>query len=137
MALPDFSMRQLFEAGVAFRPSHPPLEPEDGATTSSAPATTSTSSIWRRPCRCCTARSQASATSLAGGGRVLFVGTKRQAQDPIAEAASAAAQYYVNHRWLGGTLTNWKTISHRSSACASSTRCSTAGEAQASPRRSC
>jgi len=45
------------------------------------------------------------------GGKVLFVGTKRQAQGPIAEAAKASGQYYVNHRWLGGMLTNWKTIS--------------------------
>ena len=48
---------------------------------------------------------------VAGGGRVLFVGTKRQASQPIAEAAQACAQYYINHRWLGGTLTNWRTIS--------------------------
>jgi small subunit ribosomal protein S2 len=47
----------------------------------------------------------------ARGGKVLFVGTKRQAQDPIAEAARASGQHYVNHRWLGGMLTNWKTIS--------------------------
>jgi small subunit ribosomal protein S2 len=47
----------------------------------------------------------------AGGGRVLFVGTKRQASDPVATAARRSAQYYVNHRWLGGTLTNWRTIS--------------------------
>ena len=47
----------------------------------------------------------------ASGGRVLFVGTKRQASDPIAGAAKRCAQYYVNHRWLGGTLTNWRTIS--------------------------
>jgi small subunit ribosomal protein S2 len=47
----------------------------------------------------------------AAGGRVLFVGTKRQASDPVAEAAKRCAQYYVNHRWLGGTLTNWRTIS--------------------------
>ncbi|WP_313670106.1 30S ribosomal protein S2 [Sandarakinorhabdus sp.] len=45
------------------------------------------------------------------GGKVLFVGTKRQAQDPIAEAARRCGQHYVNHRWLGGMLTNWKTIS--------------------------
>jgi small subunit ribosomal protein S2 len=47
----------------------------------------------------------------AAGGRVLFVGTKRQASDPVATAAKRCAQYYVNHRWLGGTLTNWRTIS--------------------------
>jgi small subunit ribosomal protein S2 len=48
---------------------------------------------------------------VAGGGRVLFVGTKRQAQDKVAAAATRCGQYYVNHRWLGGMLTNWKTIS--------------------------
>ena len=48
----------------------------------------------------------------AKGGRILFVGTKRQAATPIAEAAEKCAQYYMNHRWLGGTLTNWKTISN-------------------------
>jgi small subunit ribosomal protein S2 len=48
---------------------------------------------------------------VANGGRVLFVGTKRQAQEKIAEAAQRCGQYYVNHRWLGGMLTNWKTIS--------------------------
>jgi small subunit ribosomal protein S2 len=47
----------------------------------------------------------------ASGGRVLFVGTKRQASEPVASAARRCAQYYVNHRWLGGTLTNWRTIS--------------------------
>jgi small subunit ribosomal protein S2 len=47
----------------------------------------------------------------AAGGRVLFVGTKRQASEPVATAAKRCAQYYVNHRWLGGTLTNWRTIS--------------------------
>lgn len=49
--------------------------------------------------------------TVAKGGRVLFVGTKRQASGPIAEAAEKSAQYYMNHRWLGGTLTNWKTVS--------------------------
>ncbi|MGE0109312.1 MAG: 30S ribosomal protein S2 [Bdellovibrionales bacterium] len=47
----------------------------------------------------------------ASGGRVLFVGTKRQAQEKIAEAAKRCGQYYVNHRWLGGMLTNWETVS--------------------------
>jgi small subunit ribosomal protein S2 len=50
--------------------------------------------------------------SVASGGKVLFVGTKRQAQEPIAEAARRAGQHFVNHRWLGGMLTNWKTISN-------------------------
>ena len=50
--------------------------------------------------------------AVAGGGRVLFVGTKRQASDPVAAAARQCAQYYINHRWLGGMLTNWKTISN-------------------------
>ena len=49
---------------------------------------------------------------VASGGRVLFVGTKRQASDPLAAAARACGQHYVNHRWLGGMLTNWKTISN-------------------------
>src|SRR5207253_11327051 len=49
---------------------------------------------------------------VAGGGRVLIAGTKRQAAEPVAAAAKRCAQYYVNHRWLGGTLTNWQTISH-------------------------
>ena len=55
---------------------------------------------------------QAVSDTVARGGRVLFVGTKRQAQDAIAEAAKRCAQYYVNSRWLGGTMTNWKTVSN-------------------------
>jgi len=51
------------------------------------------------------------ASTVRAGGKVLFVGTKRQAQEPIAEAARACGQHFVNHRWLGGMLTNWKTIS--------------------------
>ena len=49
--------------------------------------------------------------TVRSGGKVLFVGTKRQAQEPIAEAARQSGQHFVNHRWLGGMLTNWKTIS--------------------------
>ena len=52
------------------------------------------------------------AETVAKGGRVLFVGTKRSASELVADAAKRSAQYYVNSRWLGGTLTNWKTISH-------------------------
>lgn len=55
---------------------------------------------------------QAVSDAVAGGGRVLWVGTKRQASIPIAEAAKRCGQYYVNHRWLGGMMTNWKTISN-------------------------
>src|SRR6202008_2687681 len=55
---------------------------------------------------------QAISDTVAQGGRILFVGTKRQAQDAIAEAAKRSAQYFVNSRWLGGTLTNWKTVSN-------------------------
>ena len=51
-------------------------------------------------------------STVAAGGKVLFVGTKRQAQEPIAEAARQSGQHFVNHRWLGGMLTNWKTISN-------------------------
>ena len=50
-------------------------------------------------------------STVQAGGKVLFVGTKRQAQEPIAQAARACGQHFVNHRWLGGMLTNWKTIS--------------------------
>lgn len=55
---------------------------------------------------------QAISETVAGGGRVLFVGTKRQASEIVADAAQRSAQYYVNSRWLGGMMTNWKTISH-------------------------
>jgi small subunit ribosomal protein S2 len=51
-------------------------------------------------------------STVAGGGKVLFVGTKRQASEMVAEAARSCGQYFVNHRWLGGMLTNWNTISH-------------------------
>ena len=54
---------------------------------------------------------QAVSDTVAKGGRILFVGTKRQAQDGVADAAKRSAQYFVNSRWLGGTLTNWKTVS--------------------------
>jgi small subunit ribosomal protein S2 len=54
---------------------------------------------------------QAVSDTVSKGGRILLVGTKRQAQDSVADAAKRCAQYYVNSRWLGGTLTNWKTIS--------------------------
>jgi len=55
---------------------------------------------------------QAMRDCVAKGGRILFVGTKRQAAQPLADAAGRSAQYFMNHRWLGGTLTNWKTVSN-------------------------
>jgi len=79
--------------------------------TSSGSAITSTSSTSRNRCRCFIAPCRPSATRSPRAGAILFVGTKRQAQDSIADAAKRCAQYYVNSRWLGGTLTNWKTIS--------------------------
>ena len=71
-----------------------------------------TSSISPRPCRSCIRRCVAIRDTVGNGGRLLFVGTKRTAQEAIADAAKKSAQYYVNSRWLGGTLTNWKTISN-------------------------
>jgi small subunit ribosomal protein S2 len=74
--------------------------------------------------------------TVAAGGKVLFVGTKRQAQDPIAEAARRANQHFVNHRWLGGMLTNWKTISNSIKRFKSLEE-QLAGDTPASPRRRC
>jgi small subunit ribosomal protein S2 len=74
---------------------------------------------------------QAVSDTVANGGRILFVGTKRQAQDTIADAAKRAAQYYVNSRWLGGTLTNWKTISESIKRLRKLEEMLASGEAQA------
>jgi len=111
MALPDFTMRQLLEAGVHFgHQTHRwnPLMREyiygnrNGIhiidLTQTVPMLDAALGVIRE--------------TVAKGGRVLFVGTKRQASAPIAEAAEKCAQYYMNHRWLGGTLTNWKTVSN-------------------------
>src|SRR3978361_613132 len=73
---------------------------------------------------------QAVSDTVAKGGRILFVGTKRQAQDAIADAAKRSAQYYVNSRWLGGTLTNWKTISQSISRLRKLDEILASGEAQ-------
>ena len=111
MALPSFSMRQLIEAGAHFghntRRWNPKMKQylfgvRDGVhiidLQQSVP-------LLQRAM-------QAVHDVTAGGGRVLFVGTKRQAQDLVKEYAERCGQYFVNHRWLGGTLTNWKTVSH-------------------------
>jgi len=111
MALPDFSMRQLLEAGVHFgHQSHrwnPKMSEYIFGTRNNIHIVDLTLSVpmMHRAL-------QAISDTVAQGGRILFVGTKRQAQDAIAEAAKRSAQYYVNSRWLGGTLTNWKTVSN-------------------------
>ena len=111
MALPDFSMRQLLEAGVHFgHQSHrwnPKMAEYIFGTRNNIHIIdlTQTVPMLHRAL-------QAVSDTVARGGRVLFVGTKRQAQDGIAEAAKRCAQYYVNSRWLGGTMTNWKTVSN-------------------------
>ena len=110
MALPEFTMRQLLEAGVHFGHQTQRWNPRMGQyiygsrngihimdLTQTVPMLDAALNVVRE--------------TVAKGGRVLFVGTKRQAAAPIAEAADKSAQYFMNHRWLGGTLTNWKTVS--------------------------
>ncbi|MDH4387060.1 MAG: 30S ribosomal protein S2 [Caulobacter sp.] len=110
MALPDFSMRQLLEAGAHFgHQTHrwnPKMDRFIFGSRSNIHIIDLSQSIPLLHQALVKVREVA-----AAGGRVLFVGTKRQASDPVAEAAKRCAQYYVNHRWLGGTLTNWRTIS--------------------------
>ena len=110
MALPEFSMRQLLEAGVHFGHQTARWNPKMGEfiygdrngihildLTQTVPMLDAALNVIRE--------------TVAKGGSILFVGTKRQAQRPIAEAAEKCAQFYMNHRWLGGTLTNWQTVS--------------------------
>jgi small subunit ribosomal protein S2 len=110
MSLPDFSMRQLLEAGAHFgHQSHrwnPKMAPYIFGARNNIHIIdlAQTVPLLHQALK-------AVSDTVAKGGRVLFVGTKRQASDSIAEAAKRSAQYYVNARWLGGMLTNWKTIS--------------------------
>ncbi len=110
MSLPAFNMRQLLEAGVHFgHQSHrwnPKMAPFIYGSRNNIHIVdlTQTTPLLHQ------ALVKVSDT-VAGGGRVLFVATKRQASESIADAAKRSAQYFINHRWLGGTLTNWKTIS--------------------------
>jgi small subunit ribosomal protein S2 len=110
MALPEFSLRQLLEAGVHYGHQTQRWNPRMGEyiygdrngihimdLTQTVPMLDHALQVIR--------------DTVAKNGRILFVGTKRQAQKPIADAAEKCAQYYMNHRWLGGTLTNWKTVS--------------------------
>jgi len=110
MSVPDFSMRQLLEAGAHFgHQAHrwnPKMQSFIFGTRNGIHIIdlSQTVPLLSRAL-------QAVSDTVSRGGRVLFVGTKRQAADSIAEAAKRSAQYYVNSRWLGGTLTNWKTVS--------------------------
>jgi small subunit ribosomal protein S2 len=111
MAMPSFSMRQLLEAGVHFghhtRRWNPKMAPYIFGVRNNVHILDLEQSVpmLHRAL-------QAARDVVAGGGRVLFVGTKRQASEKVAESAKRCGQYYVNHRWLGGMLTNWKTISN-------------------------
>src|SRR3954447_17519064 len=111
MAFPTYTMRQLLEAGVHFghqtRRWNPLMSQHIFGIRNGVHILDLTQTVPMLH------RSLAALREVAAnGGRVLFVGTKRQAQDPVATAARRCGQYYVNHRWLGGMLTNWKTISH-------------------------
>lgn len=111
MAIPSFSMRQLLEAGVHFGHQTRRWNPKMGSYLFGVRNNIhiidlqQTVPMLRRAL-------QVVREIAANNGRVLFVGTKRQAADIVAEEAKRCGQYYINHRWLGGMLTNWKTISY-------------------------
>jgi len=111
MALPDYSMRQLLEAGVHFGHQTHRWNPKMAPYIFGSRNNIHILDLAQTVPLLHTALKAVSDT-VARGGRVLFVGTKRQASDIIADAAARSAQYYVNARWLGGMLTNWKTISN-------------------------
>ncbi|MGE0699248.1 MAG: 30S ribosomal protein S2 [Hyphomicrobiaceae bacterium] len=110
MALPAFNMRQLLEAGVHFGHQSHRWNPKMSTYIFGARNNIHIVDLAQTVPLMHQALVQVSDV-VAKGGRVLLVGTKRQASEAIAEAARRSAQYYMNHRWLGGTLTNWKTIS--------------------------
>ncbi|MHA1158348.1 MAG: 30S ribosomal protein S2 [Alphaproteobacteria bacterium] len=110
MALPDFSMRQLLEAGVHFGHQKHRWNPKMGTYIYGVRDNIHIIDLAQTVPMLYRALQQISDT-VAAGGRVLFVGTKRQASEPITNAAKRCAQYYVNARWLGGMLTNWNTMS--------------------------
>ncbi|MDX1729727.1 MAG: 30S ribosomal protein S2 [Aurantimonas coralicida] len=111
MALPDYSMRQLLEAGVHFGHQTHRWNPKMSSYIFGARNNIHILDLGQTVPLLHRAL-QAVSDTVARGGRVLFVGTKRQASDIVADAANRSAQYYVNARWLGGMLTNWKTISN-------------------------
>ncbi len=111
MALPEFSMRQLLEAGVHFGHQTHRWNPKMKSYIFGGRNGIHIIDLSQTVPLLHQALVKIRET-VAGGGRILMVGTKRQAQAPIAEAAQRCAQYYMNVRWLGGTLTNWETISN-------------------------
>lgn len=110
MALPEFTLRQLLEAGVHFgHQTHrwnPRMAPYIYGDRNGIHVIDLTQTVPLLDQALLAVRN-----TVAKGGRILFVGTKRQAQKAVADAAERSAQYHMNHRWLGGTLTNWKTVS--------------------------
>jgi len=110
MALPEFTMRQLLEAGAHFGHQTHRWNPKMERFIFGARANIHIIDLSQTMPLLHQALVKVREVA-ASGGRVLFVGTKRQASEPVAAAAKRCAQYYVNHRWLGGTLTNWRTIS--------------------------
>ena len=111
MSLPEFSMKELLEAGVHFGHQTHRWNPKmkdfiyGEHNNIHIIDLSQTMGMLRNALGAVREVTQS-------GGRILFVGTKRQASETISDSASQCAQYYVNHRWLGGTLTNWKTISN-------------------------
>jgi small subunit ribosomal protein S2 len=110
MALPAFNMRQLLEAGVHFGHQSHRWNPKMAPFIYGARNNIHIIDLTQTTPMLHQALVKISDT-VASGGRVLYVATKRQASDSIADSAKRSAQYFINHRWFGGTLTNWKTIS--------------------------
>ena len=110
-ALPHISMRQLLEAGVHFghnpRRWNPKMEPYIFGVRNNVHIIDLQQTVPMLKEALSALKAVAST-----GGRVLFVGTKRQASHLVAAAAERCGQYFINHRWLGGMLTNWNTVSH-------------------------
>ena len=110
MAIPTFTMRQMLEAGIHFghhpRRWNPRMEPYLFGVRNNVHVINLEKTVPMLE-----GALKAVHDVVTKGGRVLFVGTKPQASAVIAEAASRCGQYYVNHRWLGGMMTNWKTVS--------------------------
>lgn len=111
MAVPDFTMRQLLEAGVHFGHQTSRWNPKMNSYLFGVRNGVHIIDLQQTVPLLYRALEFVHGVT-SNGGRVLFVGTKRQAATPIADAAQRCGQYYVNHRWLGGMLTNWKTISN-------------------------